>query len=270
MANETGRITVDNNQIVVVDADPSTGGGYVADRGSLAMFDSGVIGRLFIKRGAADTDWTPLDTQETDDWNLDGNALSGANPTAVNEFLGSTNDFDVAHRRNNQEIMRLLSTGLLIGINSAMGGKLEIGAANLGDLLKVESSPNGGAGAKVIRVSRQFKVQTIDATLTALASILVPAGSRIQLNAFIGCNQHGGIAGALGDGADYQRMASVKRLAAGAAVLNGRTTPFTEEDVKSFNAKFVENVNNIDIEVTGGADRNLAWSAHVEYSIFID
>lgn len=270
MALQTGRLTVNEKEILELDADPSTGIGYVAPRGSLAIYDSGVIGRLFIKRGPNAVDWTPFDTQESDDWNLDGNLLSGASSSTPNEFQGSTNDFDVAFRRNNQEIMRLINGGLLIGINSAMGGKLDVGVSALGDIISIENSPNGGSGAKVIKITRQYKVQTLDATLTALGSLLVPAASRLHIESVIGCNQHGGIAGAVGDGADYQRNASVKRLAAGAAIINGTTTPFTEEDDKSFRARWVLNVNNVDIEVRGAVDKDLAWSAHVEYVIFKD
>lgn len=270
MANELGRITVNNKEILSVDNDPSLAGGTPAEIASMALWDSGTVGRIYLKVGAADTAWTQIDTQIGDDWNLDGNDLTGATAATPNEFFGSTNDYDVIFRRNNFELMRLVSQGLLVGLNSSIGGRLQVGAANLGDQLFLETSPNGGAGARVIKVSRQFKIQTSDDTDQALASLEIPEGTRIQGEFRLGCNQHGGSAGTVGDGADYVRTFSAKRLAGNPAVLNDYQTDFTEEDVKAFRARIVENVNNIDLEVRGGANRDLAWSAHLEYMIFQD
>ncbi len=270
MAQIIGRITVNEKEILEIDARPMDGAGTPAPRGSLAMYDSGTVGYLFLKAGAADTAWVQVDTPEGADWQLDGNPLSGADAIHPNEFLGSNNDFDVAFRRNNQEMMRLVSEGLLVGLNASIGGRLQLGVSNLGDEILKQSSPNGGAGARVIRVSRQYKLQTTDATLGVLASLEIPASSRIQAKIFAGCNQHGGTGGALGDGADYERTLSAKRLASGNAIVNGWQTDFTSENVGSFDVNRVVNGHKVDLTVKGAADRNLAWSAHVEMMIFQD
>jgi len=62
MAIITGRITVNEKQILEVDAVPSSGGGTSAEIGSLAMFTTGSVGTVYIKTGAADTAWDQVST----------------------------------------------------------------------------------------------------------------------------------------------------------------------------------------------------------------
>ncbi len=272
MANVIGRITVNSKEVLEVDADPSASLGTPSPIGSLAMFDSGTVGRLYIKIGAADTAWTQMDTQEGDDWNLDGNELSGPTADAPVEFFGSNNNFDVIFRRNNFELMRLVQEGLLIGLNSSLGGKLDVGVANIGDQIMNLSSPNGGSGARVIRTYRQYKINTSDNTDSVLASLAVSEGQRIQATAYLGCNQFGGSAGSAGDGADYIRTVSGKRLSGGNVQLLKNQTDYTAEDVQTFRARFQTNTTaqTLELQVRGGLNRDLAWSAHVESMLFIN
>ena len=269
MSEIIGRINVNDFEIMQVDADPAAAAGTPAPVGSMAVHDSGVIGRLYFKQGLADVAWTLVDMQEGDDWNLDGNALSGAGPTTPNEFYGSTNDYDLIFKRNNQEKARIVDAGLLIGLSASIGGRLQVGT-DLASILASYTTRSGGVGgADVIRIVRQFKVQTVDATETVLASIAIVDNQRAQIKFYAGCNQHGGIAGAVGDGADYIRTVSAKALA-GAATIQKYSTDFTSEDVKDFKLVSVVNVANIDFKVTGEVDRDLAWSGHAEISLFID
>lgn len=265
-----GLLTVNHKEVLEVDADPSTAGGIAAPLASLAMWDNGSVGRVYIKTGAANTAWQQIDVPEGGDWTTSGNALTGGGATAPNEWFGSSNDFDVLFKRNNAELARLCADGLLVGLNASLGGRLQAGVAALGDVIFTQSSPNGGSGQRVIHVTRQYKCQTTDATPTALGSIAVPAESRIQTVMRLGCNQHGGTEGSAGDGATYIRTWGAKRLSAGNAVLSKVQTDFTEEDVAGFNVGFAVATNNIEATVTGGADRNLAWSAHAEIMIFKD
>lgn len=272
MANIIGRITVNSKVIYEVDDVPSSGAGTPAPRGSMAMYDSGVVGSVYIKTGAADTAWQSVDVPEGADWELDGNTLTdaGGGPTDPNEFFGSLNNFDVIFQRNSTELMRLVADGLLVGLSATLGGRLQAGVAALGDEIFKQSSPNGGAGQRVIHVTRQYKVQTTDDTPTVLASLAIPITSRVQATFRIGANQHGGVGGTVGDGADYISTISAKRLAAGNAILNDIQTDFTEEDAGFFNRSFDVNTNNIDLTIEGGVDRDMAWSAHAEIMIFTD
>jgi hypothetical protein len=67
MANITGLITVNEKQILEVDADPSGGSGAAASIGSLALYSNGSNATTFIKSGAADTAWTALSTVTSED-----------------------------------------------------------------------------------------------------------------------------------------------------------------------------------------------------------
>jgi len=267
-----GRITVNNKEILEVDGDPALVAGTKAPLGSLALHDTGVIGRMYLKNGVADTAWTQVDTVEGDDWNLDGNDLTGLTFDAPDQFFGSNNNYDVSFRRNSIEIMRMISEGLLIGASSSIGGRLQISQA-LTEILMNQQSPAGAVGgANVIRISRQFKVQTVDDTITPLVDLAIPEDYRMQVKAYIGCNQHGGVVGDTADGADYERTDSVKRLTGASATIEKWQSDFTSEDVGGF--KIDSQINgvseNFEITVQGATDRNLAWSAHVEYSLFSD
>jgi len=261
MANVLGLITVNGKEILEVDADPSAGAGTPAPKGSMSMFDNGTSGIVYIKTGAADTAWQSIDVPEGQDWELFGNTLTGT------EWMGSKNDQDVVFKRNNTEVFRLFNLGMLIGLNSSLGGRLQVAAGTLGDEIIKQISPNGGTGDQVIHVTRQYKVFTTDATETVLASLAVPAACRIQANLMICGSQSGGTAGATGDGASYERTIDAKRLVAGNAVLKKYQTDFTSEDVGSFDVKAAVNTNNIDVSVIGGADRNISWFAHAQILI---
>lgn len=271
MANVIGYITVNNLRIYEVDADPSAGGGTAAPRGSLAVYDNGSLAVLYFKRSGTDTGWDTVDLQEGVDWTETGNALTGGSPSTPNEFLGSTNDYDVIMKRNGSEVFRLANNALLIGLNSTLGGRLQVGVSSLGDEITKQVSPNGGSGAQVVRVSRQYKVQTTDATETVLASIAIPATTRMLATCYVGGRQHAGSAGTVGDGATYIRTFDAKRES-GSATLVTNQSDFTSEDLAAilFNLDVESNGNNIELRVTGQVDKNIAWSAHVEYSLFVD
>lgn len=67
MANITGLLTVNNKQILEVDSDPSAILGVAAPIGSLALFDSGSSGVLYVKSGSADTAWSIISTVTAED-----------------------------------------------------------------------------------------------------------------------------------------------------------------------------------------------------------
>jgi hypothetical protein len=55
-------ITIGEKEYLVVDSDPSTGGGISAPIATLAVYDSGSAGYAYLKVGALDTDWQQLST----------------------------------------------------------------------------------------------------------------------------------------------------------------------------------------------------------------
>lgn len=265
MANITGLITVNGKQILEVDAVPSASSGTAAPRGSLAMYDSGSAATLYVKTATVDTGWQEVDLTASD-WNLTGNALTGGAADTPNEWLGSSNDFDVIFKRNGSEQFRLQSGAFLIGLQTSLGGRLQVNGAALGDELTKEISPNGGSGSQVIKVTRQYKVQTTNATPTALATLAIPANSRVMARFAIQGYQHGGSTGSAGDGASFIRTIAAKRES-GTATLNKTQTDFTDKDVGTFDLSFAASTNDVVGTVTGGANRNIAWHGHAEIHI---
>lgn len=264
MAAILGLITVNGKDVLEVDVAPGGGAGTAAPRGSLAMFDSGTAGFLYIKTGTADTAWTAVDIPGVNDWSLSGNGLTGGSPATPNEKFGSTNDYDVKFVRNDIEQMRLINGALLIGLNASLGGKLQVGSTALGDEVFKMASPNGGSGDMVIKVSRQYKVFTTNNTPTILSTLAVPVSSRILATFEVGGSQTGGASGAVGDGASYIRTIDTKRLAAGNALLQKYQTDFTSEDIGGFNVSAAAVGNNIELSVLGGTDKNISWFCHAE------
>lgn len=65
MANILGLVTVNEKDILEVDADPAAGGGTPAPSGSLAMWDNAGVGSEYIKIGPLDTDWDRISTVTT-------------------------------------------------------------------------------------------------------------------------------------------------------------------------------------------------------------
>lgn len=263
MASVTGLITVNSKHILEVDAVPSAVAGTAAPIASMAMYDDSVSGHLYLKVGSGDTEWKEIDFDTTDDWNLYGNVLSGGTATTPDQLFGSLNDFDVKYIRNNIEIMRLATAGVLIGLNASLGGRLQVATAALGDDIVKQIGPNGGSGAQVIHVTRQYKVQTTTATPATLADVLLPADcvSWIKMNAV--ARQHGGSSGAVGDGAVYVRDVHAKCIASTASLQKNQTS-FTSEDFNQWDFGVAASGANVRYTVTGQANKNVAWFGHAE------
>lgn len=268
MANILGLITVNHKQILEVDDVPSNAAGTAAPLGSLALYDNGTTSSLYLKTGTLDTQWTQLDINNQD-WSLLGNALTGSLPTSPNEYLGSTNDYDVVFRRNSTEAMRIVSDGLLIGLNATTGGRLQLATDALGNDLIKQISPNGGSGANVVYVTRQSKVQTTDASPTTLFDIAVPNNSVVGIEAKVVCRQHGGTVGSPGDGAYYVRNIHARNVG-GTVSVRQNNTSVTSEDVTAFNLTVSASGSNVRLQAVGTLNRNVAWYAHVEMLIAVD
>lgn len=65
MANILNLITIGEKKYYVVDADPSAAAGTSAEIASVAVFDSGTVGTIYLKTGALDTAWDRISTTGT-------------------------------------------------------------------------------------------------------------------------------------------------------------------------------------------------------------
>lgn len=257
MATVTGLITVNSTEIIEVDAVPSAGGGTAAPIASMAMFDNAGVGQLYLKYGAADTDWSLIDTDAAD-WSLAGNALTGV------EKFGSTNAFEVPFVSNNIEQMRLVGTtlangALLIGLNASLGGRLQIAQSVAGaDLMKEVF----GTANQIIHVSRMFRDVTVGAA-TATFDIAVPAAYNALIETQANAIQTAGSTGAVGDGAAYIRTLQASNPA-GTVVINKNQTDYTYEVAGGMN--FAPSVSgaNVRFTATGVANRDFTWGVRTK------
>lgn len=268
MATVTGLITVNGKQVLEVDADPSAAGGTPAPIASLAMYDSGTIGTLWVKTGALDTDWKKVDVSDQD-WSLLGNNLTGGTFDTPNEQFGSLNDYDVKFIRNNTELARLVSQGLLVGLSANAGGRLQVQAAALGDQLFRQQTLSGDASANVIRVSVQRKVQTTDNVVTTIADIAVPTDNVMKLNFDLVARQHGGVAGTIGHGAAFERTIMATNIS-GVVNIKTEQNSFTSRDAGFTMEASTVSGTNIRTRVKGETNKNIAWYAHYEFMLAVN
>lgn len=128
MANIIGQITLNQNRILIVDVDPSTGLGTVAPTGDLALIESGSV--LYQKRSSLDTDWQIVNSKfSTVSTGIRTNSPVGINtdPAAtgifhtvddtgkdwINEQIGSAGSAFFSFRRANGTL--ITRTALLSG-----------------------------------------------------------------------------------------------------------------------------------------------------------
>lgn len=258
MALVTGLITINNKQVLEVDAAPGAGAGTAAPIGSLAMFDSGTIGVLYFKSGAADTAWQTVDLSEGADWQLLGNDLSGANPATPNELFGSNNDYDVVFRRNAVEQFRLQNNAMLVGLSSSIGGRLQVGqtVADADMMAQIFNS----ASNPVIKVTRMSRLTTTG-VMTSTQDFAIPTDKNALIEVQACARQTAGIVGAAGDGASYIRTAHAKNVAGVASIFNSQTD-FTYEVANGLNFSLSANGSSVRASAVGVLDRNISWGLH--------
>jgi hypothetical protein len=166
--------------------------------------------------------------------------------------------------------MRLVSQGLLIGLNANAGGRLQVQASALGEQILRQQSPSGDASAPVIKVSVQRKVQTVDDTLTTIADIAVPLNSYMKLNFNLVARQHGGVAGTIGEGAAYERDVAARNIG-GVVTVQREQTSFTHRDDNGFLLSSAGiSGTNVRYQISGETDKDLAWYAHYEFMIALN
>lgn len=130
--------------------------------------------------------------------------------------------------------------------------------------LDVSGQVKIGLGSKNDGViySDAIEVQTTDATPTTLGSVTLLDENTYLLS----CN----IIGVKSDGTDravYHIEAGFYRTAGGGATIIGsQTTVHTAESDSTWDANFVANGNDVEVQVTGAAATTIQWTGHIIYS----
>jgi hypothetical protein len=263
MAVIIGLITINEKQVLEVDAIPSAGGGTAAPKGSLAMFDSGTVGRVYIKTGALDTAWSEIDTPEGGDWKIDGNTLTGGTPSTPAEFFGSNNDYDVITRRNGVEQYRLQNNAFLIGLSASIGGRLQVGetvadADVMAEIFNPTSNP-------IIKVSRMSRLTTV-AAVTATQGFAIPTDKNALIEVRACARQTAGATGTAGDGASYVRTCHASNVASVVSIFSNQTD-YTYEITGALNFALSATGATVLATATGSAGRNISWGLHANLLI---
>lgn len=99
MANILGRLTDNEVEILQVDNDPAIGSGTPAFIGSIAMWNDGTVGRVYVKTGPANTDWDQVNTLAVSGTVLNG--LAGRLPV----YPSNGNTVDDVYTQNSHPLV---------------------------------------------------------------------------------------------------------------------------------------------------------------------
>jgi hypothetical protein len=113
---------------------------------------------------------------------------------------------------------------------------------------------------------KQASVSTTDATLTTIATVVIPSNSAVMIKAKIIGKRTGGTAGSPFDGAVYERTARFKNIE-GTVTKHNLQSDYTSEDQSVFNGTISVLGTDAAIQVRGAANNNMDWSVTYEVSI---
>lgn len=103
-------------------------------------------------------------------------------------------------------------------------------------------------------------IRTTGATATVLFQIPLDDNAMTAVRVIVVARRTGGSAGTAGDGASYERHATVSRISAGAAAQIGSTTNVhTAESQSGWDCAIDVTGNDVRVQVTGAANNNVTW-----------
>ena len=102
-------------------------------------------------------------------------------------------------------------------------------------------------------------ISTTNATITTIATIVIPPETTMLIQARIVARRTGGSSGTAEDGAAYVICAAYKNVA-GVATEIGESSLFSAEDQVGWAATVTPSGANALIQVTGAANNNVDWS----------
>lgn len=237
-------ITIGDIRLHHVDADPSAGGGLAADIGSLAMFDNGGAGELYLKTGAAATAWSLVREGLVDLTSEVTGVLPVANGgTGLNASTVTAGQLLIGNDTNNDFDLATLTAGSGISVVNADGS--------------ITISAVGGATSAT--------VQTTDATVTTIATLDLSTADTVS---YVEARFLAIVSG--GTGGNDQKVCSFKRYFTAKNDGGVVTLEFTES-ARTFKDSALSaydvdaNASGTDLllRVTGQANDNVEWK--VEY-----
>lgn len=106
---------------------------------------------------------------------------------------------------------------------------------------------------------KQHIVRTTDATVTTLASLVVPVDTTVVYEGYVAARRTGGAAGAANDGAGYVVQFCAKNTSGTAALIGAGTVTVLGESQAGWDCTLSASGGDIRVRVTGAAANNIVW-----------
>jgi len=185
-------------------------------------------------------------------------------PTAV-----STNEIGFVRSSSMLQISTAAAAGFgFVTSGSAAYAPLATGALAVTGSATVVQETLGSAATTIRSVATnddptvttyQNRVATTDATVTTLHAVTLTDETAYLITARVLARRTGGVAGAAGDSAIYERAVKAKRTGGGGAAIGAVKDIFTDEDQAGWDCTFDASSNDVRVRVTGAVDNAVTW-----------
>lgn len=210
MANILNLITIGEKKYYVVDADPSTGGGTPAEIASVAVYDTGTVGTIYLKVGALDTAWDRISTTGTS-----GTVATGvAGRLALYPSSGNTVDDVYIQNAQNIDILVAAQAGRTTAIEYSIPNPGN--AVSAADFVLTE-------GNQIINGDKTFGGNTVmNGNLTVNGTLTYVNSTQLQISdPTITLNKGGATASGGNAGIEIEENAAITAFFEVAAARNG-------------------------------------------------
>lgn len=131
------------------------------------------------------------------------------------------------------------------------------------EVFRMESVGSGTIGNA--RISRyQGGVETTDATVTTLVSVVIPTDTTVQIDAWAQGRRTGGTGGATGDSGGYEDRGVFKNIAGVVTQVGTTDHSMDKEDQATWNSDFAISGTSVLYQVNGAVNNNVRWHGNME------
>jgi hypothetical protein len=127
-------------------------------------------------------------------------------------------------------------------------------------------STNGGAGTTPVEIMFQNKVTTTGAATSTVGVVPIPVNTTVLIQAYITARRTGGSAGTAEDGGGFIWYGTFKNVAGTATIITAPTYTAMTDQV-AWLIDYTIAAANVNVNVTGSVNNNVAWTATLRYWI---
>jgi hypothetical protein len=193
MANILDLVTVGSGAVLTVDGDPAAGGGTAGAIGSIAQYNDGVNGFVYIKKGSANTAWEQVSTTAAS--GVINNGVAGR----VTLYPATGNTLDDVYTQNSQSI------NIAIQAQPTRSAGIEYTIPNPGDAVTAASFVLT-EGAQTINGDKTFNDDIIiqgDLTVNGTTTSINTTNTNVT-DKLVTLNKGGAAASAGGSGIEFE------------------------------------------------------------------